>query len=577
MFLKFQEEDYLLKHYPNEIVEIKAMYECVWLKTKIRKNDDITKFWNVSGMSKNRPPISLIPRVTLRGGFIETYRLKFSMRENPDYNVYFLDVNSLYSYIAMSNKLPIGKYEVITSNLLNKKIIFKNKQYFFLENGCEYSLKGSAAFVTVTAPKTLLRPFLGYRVSNEYNFYATCRTCVEKKQNKKCLHYSDSSRSFTSSYMISELEKATELGYNVFFHELHFYKETSYVLRDFVQILANEKLQYTDLFKNIENDATKDFLQWKLLSEINQSMEFPKHLELYVHNVVPNDAKKTLIKNCLNSFFGRFALHNNRNSYHYCQTKEDFLSILDQDVNIIDFVSLNDNLLQIETECPTSKIKPSNKGCLYITSEINALARVFIYTHSETIEKKNGIILAIDTDSLLFALPKQESLESLNFEITDSFGHFKHVLGEKSEITDFFSLGPRNYSVVYNQTNTDGTIETKHVVKVKGLSLSSANCNSFVNPQTYVNMLSHAFNDEIVNIYIPQMRTKIAPTKDCVEILTEFNFTNELHVKRYIHTQFSLEHYVTFPYGYGYAQNSSPSKKRKATEFSHTSPKKCKL
>jgi hypothetical protein len=48
--------------------------------------------------------------------------------------------------------------------------------------------------------------------------------------------------------MVSELEKAAQLGYKVFFHELHFYKKTDYILKDFVQLLASEKLRYTNIF-----------------------------------------------------------------------------------------------------------------------------------------------------------------------------------------------------------------------------------------------------------------------------------------------------------------------------------------
>jgi hypothetical protein len=307
-------------------------------------------------------------------------------------------------------------------------------------------------------------------------------------------------------------------------------------------------------------------------------MAFPASLEVNPHNVQPNEANKTLIKNCLNSFFGRFALHNSRANHHFCKTKEEYMAIMDKDLDIIDFFSFNDNLLEIETHCPTTKIRPSNKGSLYITSEINALARVFIYEKSQEVEQRGGVVLSLDTDSILFALPVNEPLP---FEITDMFGHFKHVLGDNSEITDFFSLGPRNYSVVYKETLTNGSVQTKHVVKVKGLSLTAQNCETFLPGTMYTSMIDKFFQGEVTNVYIPQMRNQISPSqKNSVEVLTEFNFTNELHVKRYINDNFLAQRYKTYPYGFFCKkenQLSQSKRKRKSLQPVLTVAKKMKI
>jgi hypothetical protein len=247
---------------------------------------------------------------------------------------------------------------------------------------------------------------------------------------------------------------------------------------------------------------------------------------------------------------------------------------------VLDFISLSDDVVEVETYCPTTKIKPSTKGCLYITSEINALARVFIYEKSEEIEQKGGIILSIDTDAILYALP---TTQQNHFLFDETFGSFKHVLGETSEITNFYSLGPRNYSIVYKECQPNGSVETKHIVKVKGLSLKSKNCANFLSPDIYCSMIDKRMNQEVQNIYIPQMRKKItASSKDCVEILTEFNFTNELHVKRYVNENFVSQNYLTFPYGFDFSGSYKecfikPTRKRKSTIPRTCSVKKLKL
>jgi hypothetical protein len=562
-----------MTNFPDYITDIEEMYECIWTKYKKEHGNIIKNFWQKSGLSSIRPPVSLIPRITLRGGFIETYRLKFCKQENPNYNIFFIDVNSLYSYIAMENKLPVGKYQVITADQkLNENITFVNNKFYFHGK----PLAGSAALVTVQAPKCLFRPFLGYRVEGEYNFYSNCRQCVESKQNSKCNHNVLKSRSFTSAYMISELEKAKQLGYEIIFHELHFYEVTDFILKEFVQILGSQKLKFTDIFKNI----TDNKIQQCICSNINVGMNFPPHLQLEPSQINPNSAKKLLLKNCLNSFYGRFALHNNRSNHHFCTTKSEFESLLNcENLCVLDFISLSDDVLEVETYCPVTKINPSTKGCLYITSEINALARVFIYEKTEEIEQKGGIILSIDTDAILYALP---ITQQNHFLFDEAFGSFKHVLGEESEIVSFYSLGPRNYSVVYKEPQHNGFIETKHIVKVKGLSLKSNNCENFLTPDVYSSMIDKKMKNEVQNVYIPQMRKKILPSsKDCLEILTEFNFTNDLHVKRYVNENFFSQSYITFPYGFDYSLSFSeyyvkPSRKRKAIIPKTVSVKKFK-
>jgi hypothetical protein len=547
----------LLSHHSGAVKNVVSIYECDWISQKKKVKEDLENFWRATGMSKTRPPIRLIPRVTLRGGFIETYRLKFSTSENPDFDLYFIDVNSLYSHIALTKKVPVGKYQVLTSNCdLQRNVRFQNGKFYFKN----VPLAGSAALVTVTAPKGLLRPFLGYRIENEYNFYLTCRSCGEKKINSKCQHRSDFKRSFTSCYMISELEKAASLKYKIFFHEIHLFAATDYILQDFVKILASEKLKYSDIFQDLSHSDVD--ARDNICNILNASMKFDSpELEITPHNVVPNTGHKHLLKNMLNSFYGRFALHNNFNLTTICRTQEDFHNVLlNPHYSIVDMVSFADDILQVELMNHQQKVLPSRKGNLYITSEINALARIFIYEQSEEIEKRNGIVLSMDTDSILFAFPKSQPLP---FFFNDSFGSFKHVLGADSEITDFYSLGPRNYSVVYKQAGV-----VKHVIKAKGLSLNAVNCQQFLNPSKYCDFIDSNFNDEVKYIYIPQMRKKIdKQSRTSKDTLTEFNFSNELHVKRFVLKQFENHLYRTFPYGYDFSNISDkrayPGTKRK--------------
>jgi hypothetical protein len=108
----------------------------------------------------------------------------------------------------------------------------------------------------------------------------------------------------------------------------------------------------------------------------------------------------------------------------------------------------------------------------------------------------------------------------------------------------------------------------KHVIKAKGLSLNAVNCQQFLNPSKYCDFIDSNFNDEVKYIYIPQMRKKIdKQSRTSKDTLTEFNFSNELHVKRFVLKQFENHLYRTFPYGYDFSNISDkrayPGTKRK--------------
>jgi hypothetical protein len=211
---------------------------------------------------------------------------------------------------------------------------------------------------------------------------------------------------------------------------------------------------------------------------------------------------------------------------------------------VLDIIPLTDDVCEIEIASP-SKIKPSLCGTLYLTAEINALARKFIYEEAEKIEKLGGIILSIDTDSLLFALPSNVP-DPLIY--SHSFGHFKTVLGDESIIESFYSFGPRNYSITYKDLN--GTYQ--HLLKVKGLSTQSSHNCDIITPDLYKEFIDSSFEAEVQNIYLPQLRKVVdKQTKKFHEILTYFNFGNDIHAKRFIVNKDSQ--YVKYQFGYKFA------------------------
>jgi hypothetical protein len=65
----------------------------------------------------------------------------------------------------------------------------------------------------------------------------------------------------------------------------------------------------------------------------------------------------------------------------------------------------------------------------------------------------------------------------------------------------------------------------------------------------YQDFIEKQFKSDICQIYLPQMRKKVEKqTKKFHEILTYFEFGNEIHAKRYIDK--TQKNYSTYPFGY---------------------------
>jgi hypothetical protein len=203
--------------------------------------------------------------------------------------------------------------------------------------------------------------------------------------------------------MVSEINYAIKLGYQVLsWHEIHHYSIQSPFLRDYVKILAAEKLRNSNILSNILNSDKKTFCD-----DLNKAMHFDSIYELKPENVCDNTFQKQFYKDMQNNFFGRFALKTNFNNHIFCKNLHEIERYASKpNTELIDLLPISENVCQIEISHP-QKSKPSLSGSLYLTSQINCLARQFIYEKMLQVENVGGIILACDVDSITFALKKE--------------------------------------------------------------------------------------------------------------------------------------------------------------------------
>jgi len=526
-----QEEKFLLSKDSVNFYDV--MYECTWRQFKKEHAILMNEFWQNSKLDPKRPLCRLVPRASIRGGFNELYKLYSEATDSQ--HLYYYDANSLYSYIARDMDFPVGKYEVILEDQLKLHLKIHNNRFFYKGEDCSCDI----AHVSLLAPRNLYAPFLSLRFG-EQSYTSLCSKCVQIKNTGVCRHKCPNKRRLVSTYTVVEIEYALSLGYELLFvYELYHYSNKAKVLSDFIKVISSFKLKATNLFENIAEESRQ-----QLCDELNAKMLFDKpSLELTPNNVIPNSSEKQFLKDLLNSLFGRFALNSNHSKREFVRSQAQLESLLaNKDFELLDFFPVNNSTMQIEY-LKTGLTLASREGNLFYTALINAKARIFMYEHIKKLSADNCTVIYCDTDSLLFSASPHYKLP---FDVTPAFGDFKPVLGSTAVIKKFYSLGCKNYCLLYTESG-----KLSYVTKIKGLSVNSHNLTDKVTPEIYETFIKAHFEDRVLHEYIPQSRCKIEKqTRTFKQIMLTQQFTNTLHLKRFILKK--QRNYVTYPYGYNF-------------------------
>lgn len=512
----------LLEKFSNLVQSVEIMWECEWQKFKMSNPDLMRAFWFETALPKNAPLIRLNSRASIRGGFLETYCLKYESSESR--HITWVDTQSLYSKISMDCQLPIGGYKILTFFDLKNSISLNpvDRQFYYKNE----SMVCDIALVEILAPSDLDKPFLSYRINDEFVFMANCKMCALKKLTKPCRH-SPKNRSFTSTWTCVELAYAvSELGYQILnWFEVHHYQSFKPLLADFVKILASQKLKTSNILMNKATLEDKE----QYCDFINNVMQFDHpSLKLTPINCSDNPAGKNYFKMCLNSLFGRFALHSENTKHMFCKTlREIEAQASNPKTEIVDLITINEQIMEVIYVNKTT-VKPNRNSNMYFTALINAKARIFIYDLVKRLSDLKCDVLSVDTDAICFAHDKNFKYP---FHISDAFGHFKYVLGPNSKINGFYSTGVRSYIVTY----TDALGCERYLTKLKGMSLGSMQTKDFITPDIFKNFIHKMFRLEIDKIYVPQSRERFQKqTKSFSNMISAHEFSNELHVKRFI-------------------------------------------
>jgi len=533
-----KDKQYLLQNFPNDILDYKVVYECQWQSFKKTDNNYFIYKLVTDLKSEKRPLHRLIPRSTVRAGLSDVYYLRWQKEDFPNEQFFYSDVQGLYSCAAINYPYPVGKYEIFIGNDLAKDIIFHSDGYHYYN---DKKLICGAAQVRIRAPQNLKHPFLQYRIYDQFNFLTLCKLCAIKK-SKKCLHRK--SQLLESSWMFSDLRKAVALGYIIeVWHEIHYFPEVDYILRDYSTFLYSEKIKYSGW---PEPDMTLEEKE-TYCNSINSAMNIPLEFQLNPSNVCRNNALRQLAKSQLNNFYGKFSQNSNKTKTEFVRSQYNLDQIVSKNT-ILNLTHLSEDVLQVEFETPFTS--PNRRSNIYIGAQVNAYGREIIYDYLMGVENAGGTVYAVDVDGLFYSLPLQIK-DPLPY--SNICGHFKNMFHPKAEILAYYCLGTRNYSILYK----DELNVLKTIVKVKGLSLTSHCINQTINADTYKMFIQSHFENSVQQIIIPQEKYCINKnTKEMIKKFQNFTFQNELYIKRYVPEQSAAQSSAidkrigTLPFGY---------------------------
>jgi hypothetical protein len=153
-----------------------------------------------------------------------------------------------------------------------------------------------------------------------------------------------------------------------------------------------------------------------------------------------------------------------------------------------------------------------------------------------TIEKSGGVIYQVECDSIIFSFPK---LKPLPVSLSHCLGDFKSEID--GEIISYYSFGPKNYTITYQDKND--SIQT--ITKVSGLSLKNAILQNELTPALFKKFLENF--ESLQTKCLTQIRTK----RKHFEIKSNFEqctYSNSLSKRRFLKKN-SIE-LILYPFGY---------------------------
>lgn len=396
--------------------------------------------------------------------------------------------------------------------------------------------------LAILCPPNLRNPVLLIKNKDGRSIAPTCYTCgfksLKTARINACKHEL-SERAIRGTYCISEINYAMQLGYKIQkVFSICYFNESSNILSDFIALLGFHKLINSGFpSPNIDQQEYCNYLNTKMcLKNIGQLIS--------PQNIKSNNLKREFFKLALNSFLGKFSQRNNMPITKLVRNEEEISNYFyGKTYEITDIFAINKHYCQIELKRKRQSTLPPSKNTNCILGAcIVALSRQYMHEKMMELEKEGAKILYTDTDSLIFSLNKHKKMP---LTMSTCFGDFKYEIDPNYEIQSYFSLGPKNFALLY----IDNQGVYHKIIKLRGITLSNEVNKNLVNCDIYESFLKNIFNKKKQSLSVPTVRCKFSKfQKSRAKVFSKTFFSNSIRSKRIINK--NCINFSSYPFGF---------------------------
>ena len=492
-----------------------------------------------------RPLRKMVIRSAFRSALCETYCLKYMKRPSDTNRCEIIDMSSLYPYCAINFPLPCKKYFTLLGDEIRQEDFAYGEGHVPgqepsspMQDLMYYQGMPVMAIVhcRVFPPTDLLHPFLHVEIDG-LTIGTLCRKCaILREQGSKCEH-SLRDRSFDACYTSTDLAYGKSLGYSYHIFELIVYPESSYFVREFLTLLAFEKLRHCEFPPQVKTAEEKD----TYCADLNIRMRFKEIIkkELVSQDINPNKEQREFVKACLNHFLGTFS----PNTEKY--TRVDFVTCFNQlfehmrAARVDALEPLSESVLQVTLK--NEEIRYQEKNSNVTTScFVTAFGRVVIHKKMMELVRMDALLLRVSTDSIYFVMDNKKNLP---WPISEAFGCWKRMF---HKVLGVAQMGTRTLCVMYE--NEQGEIKEHNITS--GISVYNENQLSYKDFQECTDKM---IRDKVVDFSdytIDQLRTSSSLRSPEIKQIRrpQTIFSANLFNRRQILCE--TQNYETVPYGF---------------------------
>ena len=339
----------ILKENPDSVKRVLIVWQCEFEAARKKDKKRFPKM----------PNTRLSITDTLRGGTCCYYNTFYSNTNNPNEDLHYIDVVSLYPYIMANSNFSCGTYKREVGAHLNDCISFKDGE-MYLRNNKLFGL------IQVTIlPKYSDIPFLSIRRNNSQLVYTNCDACGRKGLQKKSCRHDEFSRALLGSWTVPEITYCVvKLGYTLIrVHEVMYWSKSLPFLSKYVKYFAKRKISHS----KIELKPGETIQEY--CADINQQMGFGGNgpiSGLSPSDINENEYFRLTSKMVLNSLFGQLCIQHD-------DQKTEFLTNFEEleerylKGDIIDIVSVQEKYCQVLVK---GRKNPTNRRSHIITGKI---------------------------------------------------------------------------------------------------------------------------------------------------------------------------------------------------------------